>query len=116
MFTNPMWFDEVQRIGFIKCSKKAYLVYNFADLFGLLGLLTFVAAFVIPFFTSFKFSLFLLIGSIFFVITRIVLYSWVCAIVERKSFKYDYEKRESQWVEDDQIQVYNYENYKSDSK
>ena len=107
-----MWYDEVQRIGFKKCSKKAYSVYGFADLFGFLGLLTFVAAFVIPFFTDFRFSLLLVIGSIFFVIIRIALYSWACAIVEKKNFKYDYEKRETQWVENDQLQIYNYENYK----
>jgi hypothetical protein len=98
-FIYPMWDNESQRIGKMKCSKVAYSLHGIADYIGLLGLVFLIGIsiakvlygssvswwyFSIPFIVS-------LIG--WFVLQL----SWLLVI--RRGFKYDYDEREASWIE-----------------
>ncbi|MFN0040692.1 MAG: hypothetical protein ACKVP2_14370 [Burkholderiales bacterium] len=113
MFTNPMWFDEVQRIGFMKCSSKAYRLYTTSDLVGLMALLVFMSIFVVPFFFTFWVSLYCFIGSILLIAIRILVYSRACSIVDSKGFKFDYKNRIGTWLENGEQKSYSYEDFKN---
>src|SRR5262245_58601253 len=104
MFIPRMWFDEVERIGKQRCTPFGYTLQGIGDLVGFLGLLMFL---VVPVYLgysaivgTFSWSLLwlLLVPVGVGVVGRIMVEcSWWMA--SRKNFHYDYERRESTWIE-----------------
>lgn len=99
-----IWFDEVERIGMQRCTPFGYVLNWLGGLFWLLGIL---AIFVMPVYLVYRgfagtFSWWLLwLLALPFVIVFIgallIGASWTLAYC--KNFYYDYEHRESNWVE-----------------
>ncbi len=110
-----MWLDEVQRIGKRRCTPTGYQLQVISDLIGFSAL---ILLFVIPVFLIVK-GTFNWMSLLFIVLPFAVaflgdlLYSYSWHLADMKSFKYDYEKRESTWLNDDgSIESINYENYR----
>lgn len=111
---NPMWDNESQRIGKMKCTPMGYNLHVLSDLIGLLGILCFVS--IIVFFVvmiikgSFRptyFWLLLIPVSLDVVMMIVHAYSW--RLASRKGFEYDYESCEASWFEGEKRITYRFE-------
>ncbi len=121
MFINPMWYDEVQRIGKKLCSPKGYLLHVISDLIGLLAIvcLIVVPVYLIYIGVSGTFTwpkLWLLIVPFAIAIVGNLLYSYSWYLADKRNFKYDYEKRISTWIDESgHQQSYKYRDTAHDS-
>jgi hypothetical protein len=104
MFIPRMWSDEVERIGKQRCTPLGYALQVIGDLVGFLGLLMllglpvyFAYRKVVGTFTWWLLCL-LTAPFVMGVAGRLMVqFSWWMAF--RKKFQYDYECRESSWIE-----------------
>lgn len=105
MFVPRMWFDEVQRIGKLRCTPAGYTLQQIGEIVGFVGLMMLL---ILPPYIvyrlamgSFSWSLLWWVPVPFILgITGevIVGISWSLAL--QKQFLYDYERRVSTWIED----------------
>jgi hypothetical protein len=99
-----IWFDEVERIGMRRCVPFGYFLNGVGALFWFVGILMLPG---MPAYLayrgivgSFHWSLLWLLGVPFLIIVVgaiLIGVSWTLAY--RKKFHYDYERRESTWIE-----------------
>jgi len=111
-----MWFDEVERIGKKRCTPFGYALQGVGELVGFFGLLM---LFAMPGYLvyqgivgAFNWSLLWLL-TVPFVIglvgSTLVALSW--SLASRKKFHYDYERRESSWIEAGEKRTYTFSDW-----
>lgn len=113
LFINPMWDNEAERIGKLRCTRLGYALHAVSDLIGFAGLLLLL---VIPAFLGYqgfvgKFSarsLWLLAIPFGMGIIGSILYRISWALAHRRGFRYDYDAREANWIENGQARTYKY--------
>lgn len=110
-FINPMWDNESQRIGKMKCTPLGYKLHGVSDGLGLLGLLCFLGIIIFlaisVFRSTFTFSrlwLFLIPFCLDVVASALHAYSWHLA--DKNGFEYDFETREASWLDNGKRIVY----------
>lgn len=104
MFIQPMWSNEVERIGLQRCTPLGYRLRAFGELFGALGLL---ALFVVAGWLMKRASAGTFDGALWWwcavpVVCVVLEYSFVAAgwsLARRRGFEYDEERRLSSWIE-----------------
>ena len=101
-----MWFDEVERIGKQRCTPIGYVLQQVGEIVGFIGLLTF---FVAPAYLGFPGLIVPIVLGILG--TIMVSYSW--SLASRKQFVYDYERRESSWIEAGEKRTYTFNDWKA---
>ena len=113
LFIHPMWDHESQRIGMQKCYPLAYEMHAIGELIGFLGLLALFGTIVwmaylrsVHGFTALSWWLLTVPFGIGIVSEAVVQASW--AMVARRGFEYDYDKREATWDQDGKRVVYRY--------
>ena len=113
LFIHPMWDNESQRIGMLKCWKTAYHIHGCGELIGFLGLFTLLVTvgymIYTAIFADFSHSMwwFLCLPLGMGIISEtMVQVSW--AMVTRRGYEYDYENRAASWIEDGQRVTYKY--------
>ena len=102
MFINPMWQDEVQRIGTQRCTPVGYQLHGVSDLIGFIAILLLLA---VPCYLGYAavrggFSwslLWLLLLPIAVAIVGNVIHAYSWRLAELREFHYDYETRVSTW-------------------
>jgi hypothetical protein len=118
MFIPRMWFDEVERIGKQRCTPFGYALQGIGELVGFLGLLLLLG---IPAYLAYRgvagtfaWSLLWLLAVPFVVaiVGRLMVeFSWWLAF--RKLFHYDYERRESTWIEAGEKRSYTFSDWEA---
>jgi 4-amino-4-deoxy-L-arabinose transferase-like glycosyltransferase len=116
MFIPRMWFDEVERIGKQRCTPAGYALQGLGELVGFVGLLLLLGVPVYMAYRgvvgTFNWSLLWLL-TVPFVVgivgSVIVAFSW--SLAYRKKFQYDYERRESSWIEAGQMRTYTFRDW-----
>jgi hypothetical protein len=113
LFIHPMWDNESQRIGVKKCYPLAYDIRAIGELIGFLGLLVLLGTFgwMVYLSTADDLSvrswwLLTVPVGLGLVSETLVQTSW--AMVTKRGFKYDYDKREASWDHDGKRVVYRY--------
>ena len=118
MFVPRIWFDEVERIGKQRCTPVGYALQGVGELIGLFGLLMLLAMPVYLVYQGvvgdFEWSLLWLL-TVPFVIgiigSSVVAFSW--SLASRKKFQYDYELRESSWIEAGEKRTYTFSDWEA---
>lgn len=113
-FINPMWDNESQRIGKMKCTHLGYKLHGISDGLGFLGLFCFIGIIIFLVISGvmggFRLAylwLFLVPFCLDVLATLLHAHSWHMA--EKNGFEYDYENREASWIEDGKRIVYKWE-------
>lgn len=119
MFIPRIWFDEVERIGKQRCTPFGYALQGIGDLTGFVGLLTLLG---VPLYLAyagvvglFQWTLLwllaipIVLGGVGSVLVSV---SW--SLARRKQFRYDYERRVSNWVENGQERAYTYADWQTE--
>jgi hypothetical protein len=113
LFIHPMWDNESQRIGMLKCWKAAYLVHGYGEVIGFIGILVLLGTvgymIYVASFGSFSYTTWLLlcVPFGFGVVSEIMVQaSW--SMVARRGFDYDYNSRISSWIENGERVEYTY--------
>lgn len=118
VFINPIWQDEVQRIGKQLCTPTGYRLHGFSDLIGFIALLL---LFAVPFYlvvsvfrgTFTWTSLWTIFIPIVVAIIGNMLHSYSWHLADVREFEYDYEERLSSWRnESGTIETFNYEDWR----
>lgn len=119
MFIPRMWFDEIERIGKQRCTLVGYALQVVGDLLGCCGLLM---LFGVPAYLAFRgvagtfsWSLLWLLTAPFAIgiVGRVTVgLSW--SLAYRKQFRYDYERRVSNWVEGGEERAYTYADWQAE--
>lgn len=119
LFIHPMWDNEAQRIGKLRCTTTGYALHVIAEYIGIGG---FLLLLVMPFvllgkgmFGTFRVSDWWLMAVPFGVgvISEVVMQlSWLLAW--KKGFQYDYDKCEATWIEAGERRSYKNPDYSSD--
>jgi|688.fasta_scaffold557067_2 hypothetical protein len=117
MFVQPMWSDEVERIGFRRCTPNGYVLYGIGGVLGFVGLLSMLAALVYLAYRgiagSFEASLlWLALGPASLGIAGRLLSALAWRLAKRKSYRYDYEKRVSRWMERGEQREFTFEQWR----
>lgn len=104
MFINPMWDNEAERIGKMRCTPVGYALHSISDLIGLVALIT---LFVMPAFLVYRgvvgafhvrlMWLLLIPFAIAFLGNLVYRFSWYLAM--RRGFEYNYDSRTAKWVD-----------------
>lgn len=115
MFIPRIWFDESERIGKQRCTPVGYVLHGIGDLIGFIGLLMLLATPLYLSFMvvsgSFRWSLlWLFVVPIALGIVGSVIVSLSWGLAHRKQFRFDYERRESSWIENGERRTYSYAN------
>ncbi len=113
LFIHPMWDNESQRIGMKKCWKTAYLIHEYGEFVGFLGLIALLITigYMIysAIFAEFQHSMWWLLCVPFGIgIASEIAVQTSWAMVERRGFEYDYQYCVSSWAEDGQTVIYKY--------
>lgn len=116
MFTSPMWYDEIQRLGYKKCSFLAYNLLGVSDALGALSFLLLLASIFRAIVDSLANTRFLLIAFAVFFILRFVFFFCSSWIVAKHQFNYDYEKRLCTWSKEEVTCTYDYSDYEKENK
>src|SRR6266545_5136320 len=124
MSTDPIWlapriwFDEVERIGMQRCTPVGYAINSIGGTFWLFGILALlgVPAYLAyrGFFGTFDWSLLWLLTVPFLVVivgSILIGVSW--SLAYHKRFHYDYERRESTWVEAGEKRSYTFSDWQA---
>jgi hypothetical protein len=118
MFVPRIWFDEVERIGKQRCTPLGYVLQQIGDLVGIVGLLTVLG---VPAYLGYRGAigtfdrslLWLLIVPIALGIVGRIMVSFSWSLASRKRFNYDYQRRESSWVEAGEKRLYTFEDWRA---
>ena len=94
MFVNPIWQDEVQRIGKQRCTPTGYLLHTISDMIGFVAiilLLTVVCCLIYSGFRgTFTWSqLWFLIIPVATAVVGSLVHAWSWNLADRLDFKYD---------------------------
>ena len=121
MFVQPMWSDEVERIGFRRCTPIGYALHGVAGLLGFIGLLLLLAALVYLAHRgvngTFEPSLLWMpVVALGFGLAGWSLTAIARSLAKRKSFRYDYASRVSRWVEEGSEQAYSFDDWNTERK
>jgi hypothetical protein len=118
MFIPTIWSDEVERIGKQRCTPFGYALQGIGDLIGFLGLLMLLGMPVYLAYRAivgtFSWSLLWLLAVPFVIgiVGRVMVeFSWWMAT--RKKFHYDYERRESTWLDAGEERSYKYSDWEA---
>ena len=112
MFIPRMWFDEVERVGKQRCTPVGYVLQQLGELIGFCGLVGLLGTPVFVWFLHWSLlSLLIVSVSLGIVGTVIVSFSW--SLASRKGFHYDYQRRETSWVEAGEKRLYTFEDWKA---
>jgi len=113
LFLHPMWDNESQRIGMQKCWPLGYNIHGIGELIGFLGLLALLGAVaymsyagLAGSFTSRTWLLLLIPFGMGIISEVMVQTSW--AMVARRGFEYDYDKRMASWIDNGKRVTYQY--------
>jgi hypothetical protein len=119
--TPRIWFDEVERIGMRRCTPVGYALNGIGGLFWFLGILMIPGMPVYLGYTAvvgtFSWSLLWLLAVPFLVIvvgSVVIGVSWLLAC--RKGFSYDYERRESSWIERGEKRAYTFSDLQAEER
>ena len=111
MFIPRMWFDEVERIGKQRCTPFGYALQGIGDLVGFLGLLFLVG---MPVYLAYRG----VVGTFYWSLLWLLAVPFLIGIVGRgmvelswwiafsKKFHFDFERRESSWIEAGETRSY----------
>ncbi len=118
MFIPRIWSDEVERIGKQRCTPLGYALQVIGDLIGFLGLLTLLG---MPVYLAYRAGVGTFDRSLLWLLTVpfaigiagrfMVEFSWWMA--RRKKFHYDYERRESIWIEGGEKRSYKFSDWEA---
>jgi hypothetical protein len=118
VFINPMWQDEVQRIGKQRCTPTGYRLHGISDLIGFIAIILLLGVPCYLAYSAFRgaftcSSLFLLLIPIGVAIAGNVLHSYSWHLADVRGFKYDYEKRTSTWRNcNGDLERFNYDDWR----
>jgi hypothetical protein len=118
MFVPRIWFDEVERIGKQRCTPVGYVLQQIGDLTGVAGLLSFLG---VPAYLAYRgfmgtFDwplLWLSMVPVALGIAGAIIVSYSWALATRKGFNYDYQRRESSWIEAGEKRTYTFEDWQA---
>jgi hypothetical protein len=118
MFIPRIWCDEVERIGKQRCTPFGFALQGIGDLVGFLGLLMLLG---MPVYLAYRgivgtFSwslLWLLVVPLGIGIFGRVMVEFSWWMASRKKFHYDYERRESTWIEAGEKRSYAYSDWEA---
>jgi hypothetical protein len=112
-FINPMWDNEAERIGKLRCTPLGYRLHLVSDLIGLVGLLALIGSVGFLIYrgligTFHPGLLWLLAVPVGLGIIGSALFDISWRIARNQGFKYDSESRTASWLEDGKRRTYNY--------
>jgi hypothetical protein len=124
MSTGPIWlapriwFDEVERIGMQRSTPIGYAINSIGGIFWLFGMLALLGippylayrGFVGTFYWS---ILWLLTVPFLVVIVGSILIGVSWSLAHRRGFHYDYERRESTWVDAGEKRSYTFDDWQA---
>lgn len=121
MFIQPMWSDEVERIGFRRCTPFGYALHGVGGLLGFVGLLTLFAALAYLAYRgtagSFEVSLLWLpLASLVLGVVGRALTAFARSLAMRKSYRYDYASRVSRWIESGCERTYTFDDWQAEQE
>lgn len=119
MFVQPMWSDEVERIGFRRCAPFGYTLHGIGGLFGFVGLLTLFMALAYLAYRGaagrFEVSLLWLpLASFILGAVGRALTAFARSLATRKSYRYDDASRVSRWVKDGVERTYSFDDWQNE--
>lgn len=114
-----MWCDEVERIGFQRCTRGGYILREAAFIIWILAGILLVGSLAALIFKAIQGSfrwglLWFPLVSIGMAGSAIGLQQLSSLLARRRGFNYDYETREARWSENGEQCTYNYADWKSD--
>lgn len=118
VFINPMWQDEVQRIGKQRCTPTGYRLHGVSDLIGLLAVILLLGVPCYLAYTVYRgaftwTSLCLLLLPFGVAIAGNMLHSYSWHLADVRGFQYDYERRTSTWRSPNSIvETFSYEDWR----
>ena len=115
LFFYPMWDNEVQRIGLLKCTPTGYHLRGLAGLLGVISGFSFLVALIV-FKVSKRFAFWMLCASLTIGLTGRVVYAIGERIAKNKGFTYDDESVVASWNENGKRITYDHAQWKSDYK
>ena len=94
MFVNPIWQDEVQRIGKQRCTPTGYLLHTISDMIGFVAIILLLTVVCCLIYSGFRGTFtwsqlrFLIIPVATAVVGSLV-HAWSWNLADRLDFKYD---------------------------
>ncbi len=119
MFVQPMWSDEVERIGFRRCAPFGYTLHGIGGLLGFVGLLLLFATLVYSAYRGVRSTfdaslLWLAVAAFGLGVAGRLLTGFARSLARRKAYRYDYESRVSRWVEDGVERTYTFDDWQAE--
>jgi hypothetical protein len=113
VFINPMWDNEAERIGKLRCTPLGYALHGVSDLLGIVALLLLfgIAAYLSyrGIVGTFRASLLWLLPIPFGIaIIGTILYRISWSLAHRRDFRYDDDTRESSWLDNGKRRTYKF--------
>jgi len=104
MFINPMWDNEVERIGKQKCTPLGYTLHVISDMLGFLGLVTILIIIGVmawkTIFDTFHYAIFWLFAvPVCMGVLSEVLFKLFWSLALSRGWQYDRENLEASWME-----------------
>lgn len=121
MFVQPMWSDEVERIGFRQCTPVGYALHGIGGVLGFIGLLSLFASLAYAAYRgiagTFETSLLSLpVASFVLGVVGWAITALARSLAMRKSYRYDYASRVSRWVEAGSERTYTFDDWQAEQK
>lgn len=119
MFVQPMWSDEVERIGFRRCTPLGYALHGIGGVLGFIGLLSLFASLVYAAYRgiagTFDTSLLWMpVAGLGFGVVGGSLTALARSLAKRKSYRYDYATRVSRWRKGGAERTYSYDDWQAE--
>lgn len=121
MFIQPMWSDEVERIGFRRCTPFGYALHVIGGLFGFVGLLSLFASLAYAAYRAIAGTfdaslLWLPVASFILGAVGRALTAFARSLAMRKSYRYDYASRVSRWIESGCERTYTFDDWQAEQE
>lgn len=121
MFVQPMWSDEVERIGFRRCTPFGYALHVIGGLFGFVGLLSLFASLAYAAYRAIAGTfdasqLWLPVASFVLGAVGWVITACAWSLAMRKSYRYDFASRVSRWIESDSERTYTFDDWQAEQE
>jgi hypothetical protein len=112
-FINPMWDNEAERIGKLKCTPLGYRLHLVSDLIGFAGLLSLLGSVGLLIYRGFLGTfqpslLWLLVVPVGLGIIGSALFDLSWRLAWKRGYEYDAESRTASWIEGGERRTYNY--------
>jgi hypothetical protein len=119
MFVQPMWSDEVERIGFRRCTPLGYALHGIGGVLGFIGLLSLFASLAYAAYRgiagTFDTSLLWMpVAGLGFGVVGESLTALARSLAKRKSYRYDYASRMSCWREGGAERTYSFDDWQAE--